>query len=46
MNGAVSKMNKKFMSHITETQHTPSAGATVQVSHAHETVGQLPPLTV
>jgi hypothetical protein len=33
-NGAVSKVNKKFMSHITRTQHTPSAAATVQVSHA------------
>jgi hypothetical protein len=34
-NGAVSKVNKKFMSHITRAQHTPSAAATVQVSHAH-----------
>jgi hypothetical protein len=33
-NGAVSKVNKKFMSHITRTQHTSSAAATVQVSHA------------
>jgi hypothetical protein len=33
-NGAVSKLNKKFMSHITGAQHTPSAAATVQVSHA------------
>jgi hypothetical protein len=30
-NGAVSKVNKKFMSHITRAQHTPSAAATVQV---------------
>jgi hypothetical protein len=33
-NGAVSKVNKKFMSHITWAQHTPSVAATVQVSHA------------
>jgi hypothetical protein len=33
-NGEVSKVNKKFMSHITRAQHTPSAAATVQVSHA------------
>jgi hypothetical protein len=33
-NGAVSKVNKDFMSHITPAQHTPSAAATVQVSHA------------
>jgi hypothetical protein len=33
-NGAVSKVNKKSMSHITRTQHTPSAAATVQVSLA------------
>jgi hypothetical protein len=33
-NGAASKVNKKFMSHITRAQHTPSAAATVQVSHA------------
>ena len=33
-NGAVSKVNKKFISHLTRTQHTPSAAATVQVSHA------------
>jgi hypothetical protein len=33
-NGAVSKVNKKFMSHITRAQHTPSPSATVQVSHA------------
>jgi hypothetical protein len=33
-NGAVSKVNKKFMSHITRAQHIPSAAATVQVSHA------------
>jgi hypothetical protein len=33
-NGAVSKLNTKCMSHLTRTQHTPSAAATVQVSHA------------
>ena len=34
MNGAVSKVNKKFISHFTPAQRTPSAAATVQVSHA------------
>ena len=34
MNGAVSKGNKKFISHLTQAQRTPSAAATVQVSHA------------
>ena len=34
MNGAVSKVNKKFISRLTRAQHTPSAAATVQVSHA------------
>ena len=34
MNGAVSKVNKKFISHLTRAQPTPSAAATVQVSHA------------
>jgi hypothetical protein len=33
-NGAVSKVNKKCISHLTLAQHTPSAAATVQVSHA------------
>ena len=33
-NGAVSKVNKKFISHLTRAQSTPSAAATVQVSHA------------
>ena len=33
-NGAVSKVNKKFISHLTLAQRTPSAAATVQVSHA------------
>ena len=34
MNGAVSKVNKKFISHLTRAKHTPLAAATVQVSHA------------
>ena len=34
MNGAVSKVNKKSISHLTRAQRTPSAAATVQVSHA------------
>jgi len=33
-NGAVSKVNKKFISHLTRAQRTPSGTATVQVSHA------------
>ena len=32
-NGAVSKINKKFISHLTRAKRTPSAAATVQVSH-------------
>jgi len=32
-NGAVSKVNKKCISHLTQAQRTPSAAATVQVSH-------------
>jgi hypothetical protein len=31
-NGAVSKVNKNFISHLTRAQRTPSAAATVQVS--------------
>ena len=38
MNGAVSKVAKKFISHVTRAQRTPSAAATVQVSHALPTV--------
>ena len=34
MNGAVSKVNKKFISHLTRAKRTPSAAATAQVSHA------------
>ena len=33
-NGAVSKVNKKFIFHFTRAQRTPSAAATVHVSHA------------
>ena len=33
-NGAVSKVNKKFISHLPRAQRTPSAAATVQISHA------------
>jgi hypothetical protein len=39
-NGAVSKFNKKFISHLTRAQRTPSAAATVQVSHALITILQ------
>ena len=31
MNGAVSKVNKKFISHLTRAKRTPSAAATVSV---------------
>ena len=34
MNGAVSKVNKKFISYLTRAKPTPSAAATVQVSYA------------
>ena len=34
MNSAVSEVNKKFISHLTRAKRTPSAVATVQVSHA------------
>ena len=33
-NGAISKLNKIFISNLTRAQRTPSAAATVQVSHA------------
>jgi len=39
-NGAVSKLIKKFISHLTWAQRTPSAAATVQVSHTLITVLQ------
>ena len=41
MNGAVSKVNKKFISHLTRAKSTPSATATVQVSHALPAVRSL-----
>ena len=34
MTGTVSKVKKKFISHLTRAQRTPSAAATVQVPHA------------
>ena len=34
MNGAVSKVSKKFISHLTRAKRTPSAAAAVQASHA------------
>jgi len=37
-NCAVSKVNKKYISHPTRAQRTPSAAATVQVSHAQPAV--------
>ena len=39
-NGVVSKVNKKFISHLTRAQPTPSAAVTVQVSHALITILQ------
>jgi hypothetical protein len=33
-NGAVSNVNKKFISRLTRARRTPTAAATVQVSHA------------
>ena len=41
MNGAVAKVNKRFISHLTRTHRTPSAAATVQVSHALPAVRSL-----
>ena len=41
MNGAVSKVNKKFISHLTRAKRTTSAAATVQVSHALPAVRSL-----
>ena len=37
-NGVVSKIIKKFISHLTRAKRTPSAAATVQVSHALKAV--------
>ena len=34
MNGAVSKVNKKFISQLTRAQRTPLAATNLQVSHA------------
>jgi hypothetical protein len=39
-NDVVSKVNKKFISHLTRAQRTPSAAATAQVSHAIITILQ------
>jgi hypothetical protein len=39
-NGAVSKVNKKLISHLTRAQRTPSAAATVRVSHSLITILQ------
>ena len=41
MNGAVSKVNKKFISHLTRAKRTPSAAETVKVSHALPAVRSL-----
>ena len=41
MNGAVSKVNKKFISHLTRAQRTPLAAATAQVSDAPSAVSSL-----
>ena len=41
MNGTVSKVNKKSISHLTQAKRTPSAAATVQVSHALPAVRSL-----
>ena len=41
MNGAVSKVSKKFISHLSRAKRTPLAAATVQVSHALPTVRSL-----
>ena len=41
MNSAVSKVNKKFISHLTRAKRTPSAAETVQVSHALPAVRSL-----
>ena len=41
MNGAVSKVNKKFISPLTRAKPTPSAAPTVQVSHALPAVRSL-----
>ena len=40
MNGAVSKVNEKFISHLTRAKRTPLAAATVQVSYVLITILQ------
>ena len=40
MNGAVSKVNKKFISHLTWAKRTPLAAATVPVSYVLITILQ------
>ena len=40
MNGAVSKVNKKFISHLTRAKCTPLAAATVPVSYVLITILQ------
>jgi len=40
MNGAVSKVNKKSISHLARAKRTPSAAATVPVSHVLITILQ------
>ena len=40
MNGAVSKVNKKFISHLTRAKPTPLAAATVPVSYVLITILQ------
>ena len=40
MNGAVSKVNKKFISHLTRAQRTLLAAATVPVSYVLITILQ------
>ena len=41
MKGAVSKVNKKFIFHLTRAKRTPSAAATLLVSHALPAVRSL-----
>ena len=41
MNGAVSRVNKKFISHLTRAQPSLTTAATVQVSHALPAVRSL-----
>ena len=41
MNGAVSKVNEKFISHLTQAKRTPLAAQIVQVSHALPAVRSL-----